>query len=99
MTESVSVWSTQPSFSLWRCAGGWALLMLGVAGLILPVLPGTPLIIAGLVILSADHHWARKLLCTVKLWVRKFRRHPPPAKTTTTDPLYERRDCHEIDAE
>jgi len=31
---------------------GWILLLLGVIGLVLPLLPGIPLLIAGLVILS-----------------------------------------------
>jgi hypothetical protein len=77
MIESVGVWGAQPSGSLWRTAGGWILLMLGAAGLLLPVLPGTPLLIAGLVMLSADHRWARNSLRRVKLWIRKLRRNPP----------------------
>jgi Putative transmembrane protein (PGPGW) len=75
MTESVSVWSTQPSGSLWRTAGGWSFLVFGVAGLVLPVLPGVPLLLAGLIMLSADHHWARSCLRRVKLWIRKLNRH------------------------
>ena len=62
MTESAPVWSTQSSGSLWRTVGGWIFVILGVAGLLLPVLPGAPLLIAGLVLLSADHHWARNCL-------------------------------------
>jgi uncharacterized protein len=82
MTESVQVWSTQPSGSLWRSAGGWILLVLGAAGLMLPVLPGVPLLIAGLVMLSADHRWARNCLRRVKLWARKLNRlRSKPAKT------------------
>jgi hypothetical protein len=77
MTESVGVWSTQPSGTLWRNAGGWVLLILGVAGLLLPVLPGTPLLIAGLVMLSADHRWARNCLRRARLWIRKHRSDPP----------------------
>jgi uncharacterized membrane protein YbaN (DUF454 family) len=88
MTESVSAWSLQPSGSLWRTAGGWVLLTFGVAGLILPVLPGTPLLIAGLVMLSADHRWARNCLRRVKLWIRKLRRHPP--KPSNADPIMRR---------
>jgi uncharacterized membrane protein YbaN (DUF454 family) len=80
MTESVGVWSTQPSGSLWRNAGGWILLILGVAGLMLPVLPGVPLLIAGLVMLSADHRWARNCLRKGKLWIRKLHRNPPNCK-------------------
>jgi Putative transmembrane protein (PGPGW) len=41
---------------------GWALLLLGVLGLFLPLLPGIPLFIAGLVILSRQYEWARGLL-------------------------------------
>jgi uncharacterized membrane protein YbaN (DUF454 family) len=82
MTESVQVWSTQPSGSLWRSAGGWLLLVLGAAGLMLPVLPGVPLLIAGLVMLSADHRWARNCLRRVKLWTRKLNRlRSKPANT------------------
>jgi len=75
MTESARVWSAQPSGSLWRTAAGWTLLLLGVAGLMLPFLPGIPLLIAGLIMLSAQHRWARNCLRRVKLWTRKFRRH------------------------
>jgi uncharacterized membrane protein YbaN (DUF454 family) len=75
MTESAQVWSTQPSGSLWRSAGGWILVVLGAAGLILPVLPGTPLLIAGLVMLSTEHRWARNCLRRVKVWTRKFHLH------------------------
>jgi uncharacterized membrane protein YbaN (DUF454 family) len=41
---------------------GWILLMIGVLGLLLPLLPGIPLLIAGLVILSREYDWARRLL-------------------------------------
>ncbi len=85
MTESVHVWSTQPSGSLWRNVGGWILVVLGVAGLMLPVLPGIPLLIAGLVMLSADYRWARNFLRRVKLWARKFHRHQ--SKTANVHPI------------
>jgi uncharacterized membrane protein YbaN (DUF454 family) len=88
MTQSVGVWSIQPSGSLFRTAGGWVLLILGVAGLVLPFLPGTPLLIAGLVMLSAEHRWARNCLLRVKLWMRKLRRYPP--KPANADPIMRR---------
>ena len=75
MTQSVSTWNIQQSGSLWRTAGGWTFLVVGVAGLVLPVLPGVPLLIAGLVMLSADYHWARTSLRRLKLWIRKLNRH------------------------
>ena len=51
MTESAHVWTRSHLARLWRNVGGWILVALGVAGLMLPVLPGIPLLIAGLVML------------------------------------------------
>ena len=75
MTEAAPVGNTQSSGNLWRTAGGWIFVIVGVAGLLLPVLPGAPLLIAGLVVLSADHRWARNYLRKVKLWTHKLNRH------------------------
>jgi uncharacterized protein len=91
MTESAPVWSTHPSGSLWRNAGGWILVVLGVAGLLLPVLPGAPLLIAGLVLLSAHHRWARNCLRKVKLWTQKLNRHQ--TKPTNDHPVMRRPEC------
>ena len=41
-------------------AAGWALLILGGAGLFLPVLPGVLLLILGLSFLSLEYKWARR---------------------------------------
>ena len=41
---------------------GWVLLFVGTAGLVLPLLPGIPLLISALVILSREYHWAQRLL-------------------------------------
>lgn len=48
----------EPSVSLWRTAVGWALVCGGVIGMILPVIPGVPLLLGGLVVLSARYRWA-----------------------------------------
>jgi uncharacterized membrane protein YbaN (DUF454 family) len=48
---------------------GWLLLLLGVIGLVLPLLPGIPLLIAGLVILSREYDWARRLLAKGLRWL------------------------------
>ncbi len=45
-----------------RLIGGWALLLLGVVGLFLPILQGLLFLLAGLLILSREHSWAHKLL-------------------------------------
>lgn len=41
---------------------GSLLLLAGLAGLLLPILPGWLLIVAGLVILAGEFVWARRLL-------------------------------------
>jgi hypothetical protein len=41
---------------------GFALLAVGIAGLVLPVLPGWALIIAGFVVLSREYSWANTAL-------------------------------------
>ena len=41
-------------------AAGWALLMLGGAGLVLPVLPGVVFLIMGLSFLSLEYEWPRR---------------------------------------
>lgn len=49
---------------------GWLLLVLGAAGLFLPVLPGIPFLLIGLSILSIEYDWARR-------WVTALRRRFP----------------------
>lgn len=41
---------------------GSVLLLLGVSGLFLPILPGLPLLAAGLAVLAGEFMWARRLL-------------------------------------
>jgi uncharacterized protein len=41
---------------------GWLFIALGLVGLFLPILQGILFLLIGLVILSAEYHWARKLL-------------------------------------
>ncbi|HUK24302.1 MAG TPA: PGPGW domain-containing protein [Terriglobales bacterium] len=41
---------------------GWGFLLLGVAGLFLPILQGILFILAGLMILSTQYAWAHRLL-------------------------------------
>jgi uncharacterized protein YqgC (DUF456 family) len=57
-----------------RRAVGWALLAVGIAGCILPVIPGILLALAGLVILSRDYVWARKALRYTRRRVVRMRR-------------------------
>lgn len=41
---------------------GWALVALGAIGIILPILPGIPVLLVGLFILSSEYVWAHQLL-------------------------------------
>lgn len=41
---------------------GWAFVLLGIAGLFLPVLQGILFIMVGLIILSSEYVWAHKLV-------------------------------------
>lgn len=47
-------------------AVGWAFIVLGVAGLFLPILQGVLFLIIGLVILSTEYVWAHRLLQRVR---------------------------------
>lgn len=57
-----------------RQAGGWLLLAVGIAGCVLPVIPGIPLALAGLLILARDYAWARGALRSTKRWLVRMRR-------------------------
>ena len=47
---------------VFRVAGGFFLVVLGVLGLVLPVMPGWVFLIPGLIILAEEYAWARGLL-------------------------------------
>ena len=49
-------------------AGG-LLVLLGVAGFALPVLPGTVFLVAGLLLWSTEFRWAKDLLTRVRAWI------------------------------
>jgi hypothetical protein len=76
-------------FSLTMQAVGYALLVLGVLGLVLPVLQGILFIVAGLLVLSRYARWARRSVD----WLQS--RHPAVARAVTaaeglTDRLFGR---------
>ena len=54
--------SGRPLPKLAAGAGGAALIVVGVAGVFLPVLPGIVLIGAGIAVLAREFGWARSLL-------------------------------------
>ena len=58
-----------------RIAGGSLLLIVGLAGWILPVIPGWPFVIPGLILLGEEFHWARRSL----EWLKKVRPKKKPS--------------------
>ena len=59
--------------SLGRKVGGWVLVVLGIAGCVLPVIPGIPLLLAGLALLATEYAWAKVALARLKSWVDRAR--------------------------
>ena len=58
---------------IWRSVCGYGLLIIGVAGCLLPIIPGIPFLLAGAAMLGWDH-WA------VRPWAKHLRRKArPPA--------------------
>lgn len=65
--ESQSFWRTLADKSpFWRKVVGWICLAVGVFGIILPILPGIPFLVAGLLLLSTEYRWVRSLLIWIK---------------------------------
>lgn len=50
---------------------GYSLVVIGIAGLLLPVLPGTPFLIAAVAVLGADHPVIRPWKERVNRWIKK----------------------------
>ncbi|WP_423201801.1 PGPGW domain-containing protein [Edaphobacter modestus] len=74
-----------PGRSGWvRKAIGWFLLAAGIAGCVLPIIPGIPLAIAGLIILGRDYAWARSLQRRVKRKVVEMRRRARTRRSSPT---------------
>lgn len=58
---------------------GWAFILLGIAGLFLPVLQGILFLLIGLIILSSEYVWAHKLLTRLKERFPKLAAHADAA--------------------
>jgi uncharacterized membrane protein YbaN (DUF454 family) len=58
------VWARVSRWSM--LAAGWLFVLLGIAGLFLPILQGILFILIGLLILSSEYVWANRLLEKVK---------------------------------
>ncbi len=50
--------------------GGGVLVLVGLIGLVLPLVPGTAFLLAGVVLWSTEFGWAKQLLARVKQWIK-----------------------------
>ncbi len=55
-----------------RRAVGWSSLLIGVLGLLLPVLPGVPFLVAGVVLVGRRQRLVRRIALGIKLQLRRW---------------------------
>ena len=75
---------------LLRMVVGWVCLIIGLLGIILPIIPGIPFLIVGLALLSTEHRWVRSLLIWTKRklgrwWPRKIQIPPLRRRSSRRD--------------
>jgi len=54
-------------YRLLKLIAGWTLVVLGVIGWLMVILPGTPFIVLGLAVLSSQSPWVRKKVESARL--------------------------------
>lgn len=59
-----------------RVLFGAALVAVGLVGLVLPIIPGIPLLVAGLAILGVQHPWLRPIYSRLERWGIDLRGRP-----------------------
>lgn len=70
-----------------RVAGGGVLISVGIAGLLLPVLPGWIFIVPGLSLWSSEFHWAARLRVKAAAQLDRVRSsHRPPVADISPSP-------------
>lgn len=66
--EAKAVWRTI------RTVTGLTFIGLGLIGMVIPVIPGIPLLIAGVALVGANHPWIRPVMARFRAWRRKWKR-------------------------
>ena len=61
--------------------GGFVLIICGLLGLILPIIPGIPLLIAGAALLGANHPLVRPFARRFEQWRKRHHRSPSTDET------------------
>jgi uncharacterized protein len=67
MTTRIGVYMANGWKAL-RIGGGLILIAAGLLGVILPIIPGVPLLLAGLAILGVDHPVLRPVTASLRRW-------------------------------
>lgn len=60
-----------------RVLAGMVLLVAGLLGTLLPVLPGFPLVVAGMAVLGPEHPWSRAVTDRLRRWRMRARKELP----------------------
>lgn len=68
-----------------RIVAGVILIGVGLVGLLLPILPGIPLLLAGVALLGSRHPWVRPFMARIRLWRRRVSRTPGGRKPDDPD--------------
>jgi uncharacterized membrane protein YbaN (DUF454 family) len=56
-----------------RTVIGLILIGVGLIGLLVPVMPGIPLLIAGVALVGTNHPWVRPVIARLRAWRRKWK--------------------------
>lgn len=59
--------------AFWRKLIGWVCVGIGLLGILLPIIPGVPFLVAGLISLSTEHRWIRAVLILARRKLAKAR--------------------------
>jgi uncharacterized protein len=59
--------------ALLRTIAGVTLITIGLVGIVLPIIPGIPLLLAGVATMGRDHPWLRPVMARLDRWRKRWR--------------------------
>jgi uncharacterized membrane protein YbaN (DUF454 family) len=59
--------------ALLRTIAGVTLITIGLVGILLPIIPGIPLLLAGVAAMGRDHPWLRPVMARLDRWRNRWR--------------------------
>jgi uncharacterized membrane protein YbaN (DUF454 family) len=66
-------WTQFKQTAIWhkgRSVLGYFLLVLGLAGIVLPIIPGVPILFAAAAVLGSEHHVIRRVKQYTSRWIK-----------------------------